>query len=253
MFRTTNALGDHMVLQRDTEVRIWGKGDRKDDIVTVKFGAYEADGFVNKHLEWLVILPPMAVNTVPQEMTITCNDEKIVYTDILVGDVWVVNGQSNAEATVTYASDAGGGIYEKEMDDIPENIRIVNQRRVFAIDNPEAMKKPQFDMLNIEETSWRRLETRKNLESMSAIGYFFARKIAKTLNSSIPLGIINVSSGGSPMMELIMPEFIEPMNYTAPEKKEIPLAGIYNAMLAPIQKMAIMRCVLKDTLREVTV
>jgi len=240
-FRLCNALGDHMVLQREAEVRLWGKGKNEGDIVYAVLGPYEGYGVVDKKLNWELYLPKMPANTSPQTLVLSDGEDRIVCEDILIGDVWIINGQSNAEQTLDAANNNGKGIYNDELDSIvPEdNIRVVLQARVHATANPESMKKPQFDMQNPEESSWRDLATAPNKLRISAMGFFFARLVSRTLKGSVPIGIVQTASGGSPMMELIMPELVEPMNYTNPEKEIIPLSGIYNALMSPVQKMTI--------------
>ena len=240
-FRLASALGSNMVLQRESEVRLWGKGKNEGDVIYAVFGAYEGYGVVNQKLEWQLFLPPMAANTKPQTLVISDGEEKLTFDNILVGDVWVINGQSNAEQTLYAANSNGHGIYDDEMDSLtPEdNIRVLLQRRGHAVSRPETMVKPQFDIANPEEASWRDLATASNKGDVSAMGFFFAKYISRKLNGSVPIGLVHAASGGSPMMELIMPELVEPMNYTNPEKKDIPLAGIYNALMAPVQKMSI--------------
>ncbi len=238
-FRLTTALGDHMVLQRETAVHIWGKGKNRGDIIYAVIGPYESYGIVDRKLEWHLFLPPMPANTLPQTMTVSDGETQLVVKDILIGDVWIVNGQSNAELTMAGANSNGKGIYDDEMLDIPANIRVIKQQRGCACIHPECMLKPQFDLVNPEKGSWRPISKKDDILDMSAMGFFFAKKMAKTFSSTIPLGIVIVASGGSPMMELIMPELVEPMNYTKPEKENIPLAGIYNALMAPVQPMTI--------------
>ncbi len=240
-FRLCNALGDHMVLQRETEVRLWGKGKNEGDIIYAVLGPYEGYGVVDQKLNWELYLPKMPANTSPQTLVLSDGEDRIVCEDILIGDVWIINGQSNAEQTLYAANSNGKGIYDDELDSIvPEdNIRVVLQARVHATEKPESMKKPQFDMQNPEESSWRDLATAPNKLKISAMAFFFARLVSRTLKGSMPIGIVQTASGGSPMMELIMPELVEPMNYTNPEKEIIPLSGIYNALMSPVQKMTI--------------
>ncbi len=240
-FRLANALGDHMVLQRDVPVHLWGKGSEEGTVVYAVIGPYEAWGMVDQALEWELYLPPMPANTVPQTLQLSDGTEKITVKDVLIGDVWIINGQSNAEQTVQSANINGKGLYDKEMEDIfaKDNIRVIKQQRCHATDHPESMLTPQFDLPEPQKSSWRAAKSREDILDMSAMGFFFAKKLSRTLQGSVPLGIVSAASGGSPMMELIMPELVAPMGYTTPEKENIPLAGIYNALMAPLQRMTI--------------
>lgn len=240
-FRLANALGDHMVLQRDVPVRLWGKGAAEGDVIYAVLGPYEAWGQVDETLTWELYLPPMPANTVPQRLQLSDGTDQITAEDVLIGDVWVINGQSNAELTMQSANSNGKGIYDEEMQDIfsKDNIRVIKQQRCHATDHPECMLVPQFDLPEPQKSSWRIIAGKEDILDMSAMGFFFAKKLSRTMQASVPLGIVSAASGGSPMMELIMPELVAPMGYTKPEKENIPLAGIYNALMAPLQKMTI--------------
>ena len=61
-FRLANALSDHMVLQRDSDVRIWGKGKNEGDVIYAVMGPYESYGIVDNKGEFEVYLPPMPAN-----------------------------------------------------------------------------------------------------------------------------------------------------------------------------------------------
>lgn len=241
-FRLANALGDHMVLQRDSDVRIWGKGKNEGDVIYAVIGPYESYGIVDDKLNFEIYLPPMPANTRPQTLVVSDGEDRIVLEDILIGDVWVINGQSNAEATLKRCSENGDGIYDDEFDTVkPEdNIRVVLQARKHARDDkPESMLTPQFDMAVPEESSWRDLATAPNKLEVSAMAFFFARYVSRTLNGSVPVGIVQTASGGSPLCELIMPELALPLGYNPAQERAIPVSGIYNALMAPIQKMTI--------------
>ncbi len=240
-FRLTNALGDHMVLQREEPVRIWGKGKNEGDAIYAVLGAYEGYGIVDHENNWEIMLPAMPANTVPQTLSVSDGEDKIVCTDILIGDVWIINGQSNADLTMQCANKNGNGVYDEDIKDIKlsDNIRAIKQTRAYATEKFDNMLTPQFDLVNPEKSTWRPIAQAEDVLDMSALGYFFAKQLSKKLSASVPIGIVVTASGGSPMMELIMPELVAPMGYTKPEKEIIPLAGIYNALMAPVQKMTI--------------
>ena len=241
-FRLTNALSDHMVLQRDSDVRIWGKGKNEGDVIYAVIGPYESYGIVDNKNEFEIYLPPMPANTTPQTLVVSDGEDRIVLEDILIGDVWIINGQSNAEISLLACNMNGKDIYINDFDSVkPEdNIRVMIQKRDHArVMRPETMIKPQFDIAIPEEASWRDLATAPNKHDISGMAFFFARYMARTLNGSVPLGIVQTASGGSPLSELIMPELQLPLGYTSTAERQIPYSGIYNALMAPVQKMAI--------------
>src|SRR5690606_21779453 len=95
--RIPNVLSDNMVLQRNTAANIWGWG-RASSLVSVRAswladtGKKPADGGGR----WILQLPTGEAGG-PYEMTINSGGEQIRLQNILLGDVWVVSGQSNME------------------------------------------------------------------------------------------------------------------------------------------------------------
>lgn len=96
---TTEALepaamfSDHMVLQREMPVPIWGTG-RPGEKITVTFRDQKALTRVDDKGQWLVKLAPLQMTREPQQLTIA-GDSTVTFKDVLVGEVWFGGGQSN--------------------------------------------------------------------------------------------------------------------------------------------------------------
>lgn len=84
---------DHMVLQRDMSVNVWGWADTGEK-VSVQFDGQNLSATTGENGKWSVELTPMNANATPQNLTVA-GKNKIELTDILVGDVWLCSGQSN--------------------------------------------------------------------------------------------------------------------------------------------------------------
>ena len=85
---------DNMILQRNTDIAVWGKS--RDDIkISVSFAGIKKET-VTKNGKWLLSFPAMKANKKPQSMIIQSSDsfEKVIK-NILIGDVWLASGQSN--------------------------------------------------------------------------------------------------------------------------------------------------------------
>jgi sialate O-acetylesterase len=87
--------GDHMVLQRDISVPVWGTA-APGESVTVTAGGDKATATAGPDGKWSVKLDKLAASDKPIEVTIT-GKNTITLNDVLVGDVWVCSGQSNME------------------------------------------------------------------------------------------------------------------------------------------------------------
>ena len=93
--------GNHMVLQRDKPVPVWGWSEDGQE-VRVSFGGKTATGKAGKDGRWEVRLPAMKANDPGRELSIE-GTEQIIIKDVLVGEVSVCPGQSNLEWPVTGA------------------------------------------------------------------------------------------------------------------------------------------------------
>ncbi|HEY5509252.1 MAG TPA: 9-O-acetylesterase, partial [Paludibacter sp.] len=113
----------HMVLQRDIEIPIWGNAPAGTEI-TAQLGNYESKVIADDDGKWLLHLPKFKAGG-PYKLIVfqTGKDTpKIVFEDVLVGDVWLASGQSNMELQVQQAKDAAREIKEANY----PNIRFFN-------------------------------------------------------------------------------------------------------------------------------
>lgn len=227
------ALGNDMVLQRDAEINIWGTG-RKGATVTVKFKDASVSTTVGDDGKWLVKLPKQEKDKNENTLTAASGSETVTLTGVLVGDVYLLGGQSNAEKTLS----ACGKEYSTEMKKsmIEKNdgmIRYFTQGRDAAKAKKAYMETPQENP--IKGKKWKK-ETVATAASFSAMGFFFAHKIAT--EADVPVGVIMVASSGSPVSQLMSAEAVKKSGYTRYEN-DIPVSGMYNALMNPFINMTI--------------
>ncbi len=168
---------DHMVLQRETEIRVWGLAEAGEKI-SVSLGTGSGDATADSDGRWRVILPAMRAGG---PFTLKVQGKKtILFRDVMLGEVWVASGQSN----MTYAlSGATGG--EKEI--LHATYPGI---RFFTVPNRIAVA-PQSDTL---PAAWE-VCSPETAKTFSAVSYFFARDLHKELG--VPIGIILSSWPGS--------------------------------------------------------
>ena len=92
----SNLFQTNMVLQRDKPVAIWGWA-KPGENVTVTFGVKTQASTVAADRSWKVELPALPASAEPRKMVVQGKDSKIELENILVGDIWVLGGQSNME------------------------------------------------------------------------------------------------------------------------------------------------------------
>lgn len=175
--RLPDVLGDAMVVQQKQKVPVWGTADA-GEAVAVTFGKQKKTAVADADGKWRVDLSPMNANATPQVMTIV-GKNKIELKDILVGEVWLVSGQSNMQWTLMQSNNGEAEVAKATH----PNIRLFNVSREVAF-------KRKTGALGI----WAAC-TPQSVKDFSGIGYYFAVELQKDLK--VPVGIINSSYGGS--------------------------------------------------------
>ena len=173
---------DGMVLQRDTTVAIWGQALPESivylspswgNIIKVKS---DSNGFWKAFSE-------TTNDQKNHSLQIKSGKDKIFINDILLGEVWVASGQSNMEMDFDYCCNSTDSAQHVLVNDIFNNIRMFNVKKRYSLH-------PLSDM----DGRWVEA-VKDSIKSFSAVGYFFAKKLHKTID--VPIGIIHASWGGS--------------------------------------------------------
>ncbi len=183
--RLPRLISDGMVLQRDSQTRIWGWAAGGEN-VTVRFRGEVYRATADGTGAWAVTLKGLDPGG-PDSMEIEASN-RIVLHDVVAGDVWVCSGQSNMELPVSRVSPK----YPAEIAS-SENPNI----RQFAVPQRYDFKGPHEDL---ESGGW----VPANPESVlrfSAAAYFFARELYAKYH--VPIGLINASLGGAPAESFI--------------------------------------------------
>lgn len=174
-------ISDGMVLQRDSELKIWGWAPEGEKL-SIEFNGNTYKATADKDGKWMVKLPPMEAGG-PYDMNIEASN-KITVKDILIGDVWVASGQSNMETTMERVKP----LYEDVIKSVD-----YPQIRYFNVADLYNFKSPQTDL---GPGNWIPADT-ANILNYSAVAFFFARELHEKYD--VPIGVINASVGGSPV------------------------------------------------------
>jgi len=189
----SNAFQTNMVIQRDKPVRIWGWASPGEKVTVSVAGQTQAATADNKRV-WKVTLTAMPASTTPQTLTIRGRNKTLTLENILVGDVWLLGGQSNMEFPLSRIENGTLEIMSANYD----NIRILT---IPALNGPDS--KQGFPRLH-EWSGWFGRHYRKGdwdvyspviARELSAIGYVFARRIH--MATQVPIGVIDISRGGT--------------------------------------------------------
>ncbi|MFT5856748.1 MAG: sialate O-acetylesterase [Verrucomicrobiales bacterium] len=163
---------DHAVLQRDMPVPIWGSADAGEE-VTVAFREQTKSTKADKDGKWRLKLDALETGG-PDELSISCGDEKIAIADVLVGEVWVGSGQSNM------AGGAGG--YAKRDATLAKLL--------------EAAPYPKIRLMKGgAKPIWQEADA-KSAPGFSAILLAYGESLHRELD--VPVGLIVGAVGGTP-------------------------------------------------------
>jgi len=186
----------NMVLQRDKPVTIWGWATQGKD-VEVSFGSLAATGKATGEMgRWEVVFEAQPANANPQRITVKSGDEVVEMDNILLGDVWVMYGQSNMAIGLKTTFE---GPFEASMAHLPlmRHLRIQSGAES---EHLETDLQDKFINGNDEDKNWKPVTPEVALE-MGAIGYVFGSRLQRSLQ--IPIGIIDNARGGASMESLV--------------------------------------------------
>lgn len=195
MLKTKGIYASGMVLQQNTTNCIFGTADANKEII-IDFKNQKFFGKTQQNGEWKVEFEVGDAGG-PFELKIFCENEKIIFSDVYVGEVWVSSGQSNAQLPM-----------ERMKYSYPNEFTLPQNDKIRMITIPIAWN---FDgeQDSIENPTWK-VANSQNIGEMSGTGYFFAKYLSTKLN--VPVGIINASQGGSPISSWIDKKTLQKLN-----------------------------------------
>jgi sialate O-acetylesterase len=192
---------DHMVLQRETKVKVWGWAAAGEK-VAVEFAGQTKSAMTAADGSWLVALDPMPANATGRTLTVRSvgSSEIAEVKDVLVGEVWLLGGQSNMAFPFFVRND---GFDKAQIEANPQYQAI---RCVSTLHGPWA--DPDWEKLD-----WVHKEPQKDIpfkrdwvvfgpeclilhgKAFSAFGFFFAKNLYDQLK--VPIGLVDTSVGGT--------------------------------------------------------
>jgi len=172
-----DVISDGMVLQQKQRVPIWGNAD-PGETVTVRFAGQSKKTTAFPDGKWIIKLDPLRANATPATMIIS-GKNTIELKNILVGEVWLVAGQSNMQRLLSETADGEAAIAAADH----PLIRLFNVSRQVAFKHaPPPLGR------------WLPCSP-QTVKDFSAAGYYFGVELEKELR--VPIGLINSSYGGS--------------------------------------------------------
>ena len=187
-FRLAAPISDHMVLQREKPVAVWGWADAGES-VTVAFAGQSKSATADADGKWMLKLDALTASAEPRSLVVTGKDgHKIEVKDVLVGEVWLGSGQSNMAMTVQSANHFPT-VKARAKQPLIRHYRETSTHSA----TPAAEGKGL----------WQEC-TPETVGGFSAVLYFFGRELHTDLG--VPVGLINTSVGGTPIESWVSAE-----------------------------------------------
>jgi sialate O-acetylesterase len=169
--KVAGIFNDHMVLQREKTVPVWGTA-AVDEKVTVKFAGQEKSAVADKDGKWMVKLDALKTGG-PEVMTIA-GKNTVTINDVLIGEVWIGSGQSNMAMNV--ASYIGN-----------DPVLAAAAKNTY----------PKLRMLVMPNMRWVEATDSKDINNYSALLFAFGYQLQKALGEDVPVGLMASANGGT--------------------------------------------------------
>ena len=220
-----------MVMQQNTEAKIWGTASANAQItVTPSWNGKAYKAKADSQGNWEVMVQTPKGSYKAYAIAVKGDGSSLQIKDVLIGEVWLASGQSNMEMPMR-------GFYNCPVEDAQEYIcapAAKDKIRMFTVPI-----KQSYEPLTQVDSKWEGAEP-ATIPGMSATAFFFAHKLNEMLD--VPVGIVSCAYGGARIESWTPKEILETypdedlsretieatMHYTRPY-----LA--YNAMLCPVK------------------
>ena len=178
------AFTDHMVLQRDTPMRVFGSAPPNEQVeveLRDSKGAVLRSGkaVAGQGGRFSVELEPMKGSADPMTLEVR-GANSVIVNDVVIGDVWVAGGQSNMEWNV---ADTGSQATDAAAAANDPQVRYLRTPKVTS-NRPEQTIAANWTVLSPVTAP-----------SMGAVGFWFANALRK--ETGVPIGILEINWGGT--------------------------------------------------------
>src|SRR5579872_453533 len=180
--RLPRLVGDHMVLQRDSKIALWGWASPAES-VRIDFHGKRVTARADQNGRWSTSLGPFPAGG-PYDVVVT-GKNRLVLHDVLLGDVWLASGQSNMEFPMGPGPDSDKGVTNAEQEIASAQFP---QVRLFKVHHRIALQ----PIVDADAAGWAPV-TPASVASFSAVAYFFGRELHQRYH--IPIGLIDSSWG----------------------------------------------------------
>ncbi|MEI8087184.1 MAG: sialate O-acetylesterase, partial [Paludibacter sp.] len=228
--KLSNVLTDNMVLQRNSEVKIWGKANANQKlVVTTSWNKAKTNATADEKGNWVAKVTTTEAGG-PYTLSVVSGKESVKLSNILLGEVWLCSGQSNMDMPIRgYNDQPIFGANDMLVDADNDNIRLFTMNYI-ARENP-------IDSVGSKYGKWK-VASAESVSEFSATAYLYAKQLQQKLK--VPVGVITSAWGGSPVEAWMSKETIAPFTDALKQSTDPKLAKqyratfLYNGMISPL-------------------
>eukprot|EP01116_Phalansterium_solitarium_P004245 TRINITY_DN1518_c1_g1_i1.p1 TRINITY_DN1518_c1_g1~~TRINITY_DN1518_c1_g1_i1.p1 ORF type:complete len:697 (-),score=191.42 TRINITY_DN1518_c1_g1_i1:376-2466(-) len=228
----SNALGSHMVLQRaPQQARIWGWSSAGTSVNVTFNGAQATTTADSVTGLWSYFLPATPAGG-PFDIVIAGVNETVTITDVMFGDVYVCNGQSNMGIGMGFAVN-----YTKEIED---TVGLTDVRMFKVGQNADVVELP-LDEFDSPAAVWAR-PTPTLIYGFSMVCWYFGTELYRSLGGTVPIGLLanpwatQIEAFLSPDAHALCPN-PQPAYSNMPPGMNATHSQVYNVQVYPILRM----------------
>lgn len=232
--KLSTLISDNMVLQQQSEVRIWGESGAGAKVqISVSWSKEKYTSTTDAEGNWLVSIKTPKASYDTHSITISEGRDKVTVKNILIGEVWLASGQSNMEMPLK--GFAGCCVQNGTEDAMKAHIESPYVR-MFKVKKTQSLHEQKYC-----EGTWDE-PTFTNALEYSATAYYFASALSNALQ--VPVGIVNSSYGGAHVESWTSSDVCKQYSDIPQDSLGIYNFGsydfdrpmlMYNAMFAPIK------------------
>lgn len=230
--------GNNMMLQQNTEVKIWGWANKGQTVtISPSWAQQKYTAKADKSGKWTVKIQTPVASYQTYNLTVSDNKSNITFENVLIGEVWLCSGQSNMEMPMKgFKNQPVQGGNEAIFKSKNKNIRLISVKRTSSLT-------PETNIIG----EWKEA-TPESVKEFSATGYFYGRLLNEMLD--IPVGLILSSWGGSWIESWMSKDMLSGFNEVklprteedVKEKNRTPTT-LFNGMINPIAGYTIKGCI----------
>ena len=222
--------GDSMVVQQKDSVAFFGKAvSGQKVIVETLWGAADST-YATSDGSWKLRIQTPTASFDPQTVCVRTSTDTILFKDVLVGEVWLLSGQSNMAFRLRFDDN---GVSEIANASTP-SLRLFKVPSITAAEPRE----------NIQQVQWQACSS-LSVKDFSAVAYYYGRALSTSLPNT-PIGLISAAFGSATIEAFMSKEALlskgfladHYYNYTNKKESKNP-AWCYNAMIYPLQPYTI--------------